>query len=156
MKVISHPLPFFDERTCPIDMLVIHAVGMRDVQTSIQTFCHYRVSAHYLVGRDGRIYQFVDESKRAWHAGISCWNGLSEDLNSHSVGIEFQTTFKNDQFGSFTQKQMAAGIRLAREIVRRYRINPDNVVRHSDIAPGRKTDPGEHFPWDRFKREIFL
>ncbi len=154
MKIISKPSRYFNERKAPIDMLVIHASPEPTLERTlaflIDAIGVAPVSAHYVIDRDGTIYQLVPEDKRAWHAGVSEW-GTMTDLNSHSIGIEFQCPSPNtDELGTFTDEQIAAGIELCRDIITRYHIPLENVVAHSDIAPGRKKDPGPHFPWDQF------
>ena len=105
-----------------------------------------RVSAHYVIDQAGAIMQYVDENKRAWHAGKSYWNGIT-DLNSHSVGIELvHAGHKADEL-SYPDAQIRVLIELCMDIVERYEIKPWNIVGHSDIAPSRKVDPGEFFPW---------
>jgi N-acetylmuramoyl-L-alanine amidase len=100
------------------------------------------VSAHYLVARDGTIYQLVDERMRAWHAGESRW-GSNSDLNSSSIGIELD----NNGSESFGPDQIDSLLRLLRDIVERYRIPAENILGHGDVAPRRKVDPGPLFPW---------
>ena len=109
-----------------------------------------RVSAHYLVDVDGTIFQLVDESKRAWHAGIGSWGNV-RDVNSASIGIEIQNVGLDENGGRvpFPEPQIYAVIRLCFDIQRRHGILPWNVVGHSDVAPGRKQDPGEAFPWKK-------
>jgi N-acetylmuramoyl-L-alanine amidase len=106
------------------------------------------VSSHYLVHEDGRIDQLVPEARRAWHAGVSSWDG-ERDINSRSVGIEIVNPGHEFGYPDFPEKQIGAVIALSRDIVERRHIRPDRVVAHSDIAPGRKIDPGEKFPWAR-------
>jgi N-acetylmuramoyl-L-alanine amidase len=103
-----------------------------------------RVSAHYLIGRDGRIHYLVDELRRAWHAGGSYWGG-NRDLNSASIGIELD----NDGAEPFADAQIEALIELLHDITRRWRLPPQNVLGHGDVAPGRKSDPSAWFPWRR-------
>ena len=109
-----------------------------------------RVSSHYLVDLDGTVYQLVDESKRAWHAGIGSWGDV-HDVNSASVGIEIQNVGldENDRRVPFPEAQIEAVIGLCAGIQRRYGIGAGNIVGHSDVSPGRKQDPGEAFPWRR-------
>ncbi len=144
----------YDARTGPIQMLVLHATATRNLAQTwsylIDSKAPNRVSAHYVIDRDGTIYQLVADDKRAWHAGVSTWPGMGNDINGVSIGIEFQCPVKAGALGGFTQKQVAAGIRLCRLLCNMYKIAPENVVGHSDIAPGRKQDPGILFPWERF------
>ena len=100
------------------------------------------VSAHYVVGRDGALYQLVDERHRAWHAGVSRWGAIT-DLNSVSIGIELD----NNGREPFPQAQIDALLRLLAELKARYSIPQANFVGHADVAPGRKVDPSRHFPW---------
>ena len=104
----------------------------------------YEVSAHYLIARDGRSFQLVAETKRAWHAGSGSWGGEG-DLNSRSIGIELS----NSAFEPFSAPQMLALERLLRGIMADWRIRPEGVIGHSDFAIGRKTDPGSRFDWKR-------
>ncbi|MDB5569423.1 MAG: N-acetylmuramoyl-L-alanine amidase [Hyphomicrobiales bacterium] len=104
------------------------------------------VSSHYVVKEDGRILQLVPESRRAWHAGVSFWRG-STDLNSHSVGVEIVNAGHFGGLPDFPAVQIKAVIALCRDIAARHAIAPERVLAHSDIAPGRKIDPGERFPW---------
>lgn len=157
MKIIQKSSQNFNERACPIDMIVIHATA---TDTLAHTFSYlidsvepHRVSSHYVIDRDGMVYQLVDESKRAWHAGVSEWDGMT-DLNSHSIGIEFQCPAVGEKLGDFTMPQIKSGIELCREIRQRHTIPLRNLVRHSDIAPGRKQDPGALFPWDEFVAQV--
>lgn len=101
-----------------------------------------QVSAHYLIGRDGRILYLVDELKRAWHAGDSYWGG-NRDLNSSSIGIELD----NNGNEPFADAQIGALIELLRDLTVRWGIPPANIIGHGDIAPGRKVDPSAYFPW---------
>ncbi|MBI4031837.1 MAG: N-acetylmuramoyl-L-alanine amidase [Proteobacteria bacterium] len=105
-----------------------------------------KVSAHYMVDEDGRITRFVDESKRAHHAGVSYWNGI-EDINSHSIGIEIVNPGHRYGYRAFPPAQMDAVKTLCRDIFSRHDIPAHQVLAHSDVAPGRKIDPGELFPW---------
>ncbi len=105
-----------------------------------------RVSSHYVVDEDGTVYCLVDEHKRAWHAGVSFWRGV-RGLNDRSVGIEIVNPGHEWGYRGFPDAQMAAVLELCAVILRRHRIPARNVVGHSDIAPDRKQDPGELFPW---------
>ena len=104
------------------------------------------VSAHYVVMEDGHIVQCVPESRRAWHAGVSSWAGET-DINSCSIGIEIANPGHNFGYPDFPPRQIAAVIALCRGIFTRHRIPNDRVLAHSDVAPSRKQDPGEKFPW---------
>jgi N-acetylmuramoyl-L-alanine amidase len=105
-----------------------------------------KVSAHYTIDRDGRIYRHVPEERRAWHAGVSYWAG-ERNVNARSIGIEIVNPGHEFGYVPFTDPQIAALIDLSREIFARHPIPPARVVAHSDVAPARKEDPGELFPW---------
>jgi N-acetylmuramoyl-L-alanine amidase len=110
-----------------------------------------KVSAHYLVAEDGQVLQMVAESKRAWHAGRSYWRGMT-NLNSASIGIEIVNPGHEFGYRPFPDEQIDALIPLVAGIVERHKITRGNVVGHSDIAPTRKQDPGELFPWSRLAK----
>ncbi len=132
----------------PIDILLLHYTGMPSGEGALAwlTNSQAQVSAHYFVGEDGRIVQMVDESERAWHAGQSFWAGES-DINSRSIGIEIANPGHEFGYRSFPHVQIAAVIALCRDILARHAIPPERVLAHSDVAPMRKEDPGELFPW---------
>ena len=116
-----------------------------------------KVSSHYLVFEDGRIARMVPEDLRAWHAGVGAWQG-DEDLNSRSIGIEIvnrghEFRLEDGSLEPFSEVQIQSVIALCKSILDRYPIPPQRVVGHSDIAPDRKEDPGEHFPWARLAAE---
>lgn len=136
-------LPYFDKRNATIDTIVIHAVAY-DVKGAIESFREHEVSPHYLIDEKGKIYQFVDESKRAWHAGLSFWQGQT-NLNDRSIGIELCS--KNFGQEPYPMRQISALIRLCQRLQRKYHIKKERILGHSDIAPLRKADPGKAFPW---------
>jgi N-acetylmuramoyl-L-alanine amidase len=107
-----------------------------------------RVSSHYLIYEDGRTFQLVDESKRAWHAGRGSWDGET-DLNSCSVGIEIANGGHDFGLPPYPEAQLASVFELVAQIVKRHGLDRHHVIGHSDLAPDRKPDPGEHFPWKR-------
>lgn len=152
-KIINtnHPSPNFDERASGerIQHLVLHYTA-GDFDQSLKWLTMQdtpnRVSAHYLVCEDGRIYNLVDESKRAWHAGVSYWDGV-DGINATSIGIEIVNPGHGAHYRDFPHKQMTAVAELSKDIVHRHQISPFGVLGHSDIAPGRKVDPGEKFDW---------
>jgi len=151
--IIDAPSPNFDERSLPITMLVLHYTGMPTAEEAIARLRDpaSKVSAHYLVAEDGTILRLVDESKRAWHAGKSHWRGIT-DVNSASVGIEIVNPGHEFGYRPFPEEQIDALIPLVHAIKERYGITRGNVVGHSDIAPARKNDPGEYFPWGTLAR----
>lgn len=142
-------LPYYDLRKSKIDMIVLHAVAF-DVNEAIEVFCKNEVSSHYLIDQDGEAWQLVGEKRRARHAGVSYWRGI-EDINSHSIGIEFCSKTLGQK--KFSPAQIKAGIELIRKLVNKYKIKPENVVGHSDIAPTRKADPGKEFFWYELAKE---
>lgn len=131
-------------------MLVLHYTGMASADAAIALLQSpaAEVSCHYVVREDGSIVQMVGESARAWHAGLSSWEGIA-DINSRSIGIEIVNGGHDFGLPEFPQAQVAAVIALCRDILARHPIRADRVLAHSDIAPARKRDPGEKFPWDR-------
>ena len=132
------------------DMLLLHYTGMPDAQAALERLCQQgsEVSAHYVVFADGRIVQCVPEARRAWHAGEATWAGES-DINSRSIGIEIANPGHQWGYADFPEPQIAAVIALCRDILARQPIPARRVLAHSDVAPARKQDPGEKFPWAR-------
>jgi N-acetylmuramoyl-L-alanine amidase len=135
------------------DMIVLHYTGMIDGPAALAQLCRPRsgVSSHYVVFEDGRIVQCVAEAQRAWHAGVSSWEG-EQDINSRSIGIEIVNPGHGLGYPDFPDAEMEAVITLTRDILARHDVRADRVVAHSDVAPGRKEDPGEKFPWARLHR----
>ena len=131
-----------------VDILVLHYTGMQSEEAAISWLCDPRsqVSCHYVVGETGTVLQLVDEERRAWHAGVSSWRGIT-DVNSRSIGIEIANPGQEFGYRPFPDAQVLAVIRLCRDILDRHPIRPRDVVAHSDVAPMRKEDPGELFPW---------
>jgi N-acetylmuramoyl-L-alanine amidase len=144
------PSPNFGERNKARrpDMIVLHYTGMADVEGALARLCKAgtEVSAHYVVLEDGRILQCVPESKRAWHAGVASWAG-EEDVNSCSIGIEIVNRGHDWGYPDFPLRQVAAVIALCRGIILRREVPGHRILGHSDVAPARKKDPGEKFPW---------
>jgi len=128
--------------------LVMHYTGMKSCQNALDRLRDTvaKVSSHYVVDEDGTVYRLVAEEMRAWHAGISFWHG-QRDLNSTSVGIEIVNPGHEYGYRAFPQVQIDSVIALATGIMQRHGVKACDVLGHSDIAPGRKTDPGELFPW---------
>ena len=158
METIDRPSPNFDERKLPVSMIVLHYTGRPDCEGAMARLCspEAKVSAHYCVDEDGTIFRLVDESKRAWHAGKSRWRGVT-DVNSASVGIEIVNPGHEFGYRNFTDAQMDSLIPLIAEIKDRHGIGRGDVVGHSDVAPARKEDPGELFPWEMLaKRRLAL
>ncbi len=150
IPTIWMPSPNFGERRP--NMVIIHHTSNSDADDSLRTLRDpsRQVSAHYLIARDGRIFQLVDESKRAWHAGASYWGGMT-DLNSVSIGIELDNAGEQP----YPETQIEALIALLRDLRQRWEIPVANFLGHGDVAPGRKVDPGRSFPWRRLAAEGF-
>jgi N-acetylmuramoyl-L-alanine amidase len=152
MRLVDCRSPNHDARPsgAAIDMLVLHYTGMKTADEALARLCdpEARVSAHYTIGSDGRIYAHVPEERRAWHAGVSFWAGEA-NVNGRSIGIELVNPGHEFGYVPFAEAQIAALIDLARAILARHPIPPARVLGHSDVAPGRKMDPGELFPWAR-------
>lgn len=151
--IIDAPSPNFDARDQPISIVVLHYTGMRDAESAIARLRdpEARVSCHYLIAEDGQILRMVAEDQRAWHAGLSYWRGIS-GINAVSIGIEIVNPGHEFGYRPFPEEQIDALIPLLSGIKERYGITRGNVVGHSDIAPARKQDPGELFPWGRLAR----
>jgi len=149
MTLLECPSANHDARgAVPIDMLVLHYTGMETGEAALARMCDpaAKVSAHYMIEEDGRIFRLVPEGRRAWHAGVSSWRG-HRDINARSIGIELVNPGHEFGYRDFPRVQIAALIDLSRGILDRHPIPRRNVVGHSDVAPSRKTDPGERFPW---------
>ncbi len=144
--------PNFDARPegRPVDMLVLHYTGMTSRDEALDRLCDpaAKVSAHYVIDEDGTVTALVAESQRAWHAGIACWRGV-EDVNGASIGIELVNPGHEFGYRPFPETQIAACETLGSDILSRWPIPARNVIGHSDVAVGRKTDPGELFDWAR-------
>ena len=147
LNIIQHPSPNFGPRKHGRgpDMVVLHYTDMETAECAIDRLCDPRteVSAHYVISKSGQITQLVSEDMRAWHAGAGAWRGIC-DMNSHSIGIELDYCA-----GDFAAAQIASLETLLADIFQRQNISMDNVIGHSDMAPGRKYDPGPQFPWQR-------
>jgi N-acetylmuramoyl-L-alanine amidase len=152
-QIIDCPSPNHDERDRPISMLVLHYTGMQDAASAIDRLRdpEARVSCHYLVAEDGQILRMVAEERRAWHAGRSYWRGQTA-LNGCSIGIEIVNPGHEWGYRPFPDQQIEALVPLVSQIKERYGITRGNVVGHSDIAPARRRDPGELFPWAKLAR----
>ena len=131
-----------------IKLLVIHYTGMQSERESIMRLCNTksRLSSHFVINQSGKIYRLVQDDQIAWHAGKSCWRKY-KNLNKNSIGIELVN--KGHEFGytNFKKKQLSSLIKICKILIKKYKIKKQNIVGHSDIAPLRKIDPGEKFPW---------
>lgn len=144
-----HPSPNIEPRRgMAPSILLLHYTGLPTVERAIDVLSRpdCKVSCHYVIDLDGRITQMVAEDMRAWHAGVSVWEGET-DINSASIGIEIQNPGHDAGYPEFPAKQMQAVTTLCHDIVRRHAMRPERVLAHSDVAPGRKIDPGEKFDW---------
>ena len=150
MKTLSAPSPNFDARTGPPDMIVLHYTGMQTGEAALARLQDpaAKVSAHYLVEEDGRVFALVPEERRAWHAGKSFWRGET-DINARSIGVEIVNPGHEFGYRPFPDIQIAAVIDLLADVRSRWSIDDDRLLGHSDVAPDRKEDPGELFPWRR-------
>jgi N-acetylmuramoyl-L-alanine amidase len=151
LAIQERPSPNHGERKSgPVDILLLHYTGMPDDEQACAWLCNEQshVSSHYFVHADGRVIALVPDGRRAWHAGASTWGGET-DINSRSIGIEIANAGHPGGLPDYPDPQIEALIALCRDIVGRRPIPPHRVLAHSDVAPGRKLDPGERFPWGR-------
>ena len=146
----DQPSPNCDARDERISMVVLHYTDMPSADAALTRLCDpaAKVSAHYVITEEGEVIRLVDESMRAWHAGLSYWRGKA-NVNGCSIGIELQNPGHTCGYRAFPDVQIDALVPLLHRIVLDYDIPRANVVGHSDIAPQRKLDPGELFPWER-------
>jgi N-acetylmuramoyl-L-alanine amidase len=150
MNFIEAVSPNFNERKVPPDLIVLHYTGMRTGEEALARLCdaEAKVSSHYLVEEDGRVFRLVPEERRAWHAGVSFWKGET-DINGRSIGIEIVNPGHEFGYRAFPDAQIDALIELLTDIRSRWTVEDARIVGHSDVAPARKEDPGELFPWKR-------
>jgi N-acetylmuramoyl-L-alanine amidase len=151
LNIIEAPSPNFDPRPGPPDMLVLHYTGMPTGEGALARLRDPnapRVSAHYMVEEDGRVFRLVPEERRAWHAGLSFWRGQT-NLNDVSIGIEIVNPGHEFGYRAFPDAQVASVIELVGDVRSRWTIPDNRIIGHSDVAPTRKDDPGELFPWRR-------
>ena len=148
--MIERPSPNHGPRPpdAAIDLLLLHYTGMAGCAEALARLCDpaAKVSAHYLVDEDGSVHRLVPEARRAWHAGVACWAG-EYDVNGRSIGIELVNPGHEFGYRRFPEPQIAALVALASGILGRHPIPPARVLGHSDVAPSRRRDPGEYFPW---------
>ena len=154
MPRLEMPSPNHDDRGgAEVDMLVLHYTGMKTAKAALERLCDpaAKVSAHYTIDEDGTVYAHVPEARRAWHAGVSAWAGAS-DINARSIGIELVNPGHEFGYRDFPYAQIEALITLCHGILLRHPIPSARVLGHSDVAPARKEDPGELFPWARLAK----
>jgi len=157
MKIKNYYSPNVDRKKRSINsikIIVIHYTGMQSERESIIRLCSpkAKVSSHFLINQNGKVYRFVQDNQIAWHAGKSCW-GKYKNLNKNSIGIELVN--KGHQFGytNFKKNQLLSLIKICKILVKKYKIKKRNIIGHSDIAPLRKIDPGEKFPWKQLSKK---
>lgn len=150
LNLLDAPSPNFDQRRAPPDMLVLHYTGMKTGHEAVARLRdpEAKVSAHYVVNEDGSILRLVAEERRAWHAGRGAWQGET-DCNAASIGIEIVNPGHEFGYRAFPDVQIGAVIDLIADIRSRWTIPDARIIGHSDLAPDRKQDPGELFPWKR-------
>jgi N-acetylmuramoyl-L-alanine amidase len=150
LTIIEAPSPNFDQRRGPPDMLLLHYTGMQTAEAAVTRLRdpEAKVSAHYVVDEDGSILRLVAEERRAWHAGKSWWKGET-DVNAVAIGIEIVNPGHEWGYRAFPDAQIDAVIALIDDIRARWAIEDARILGHSDVAPTRKQDPGERFPWKR-------
>jgi N-acetylmuramoyl-L-alanine amidase len=149
MRRVEMPSPNHDDRGgAAIDILVLHYTGMKSAQEALARLCDpaAKVSAHYTIDEDGTVYGHVAESRRAWHAGMANWAGET-DINARSIGIELVNPGHEFGYREFAAAQIGSLMTLCHSILLRHPIPSSRVLGHSDVAPTRKEDPGELFPW---------
>ncbi len=156
--VLNRPSPNFGERKPAgnldgISMLVVHYTGMESCSAAIDRLCDPQsdVSAHVVIDEDGTVYRLIDDQHRAWHAGRSYWRGI-EDVNSASIGIELVNPGHDFGYRPYPRAQIDTLIAMAGDLIDTHEIPLWGICSHSDIAPGRKIDPGELFPWAELAR----
>lgn len=144
------PSPNFDARKTPPDMVVLHYTGMASGEAALERLRDpaAKVSSHYLIEQDGRVFRLVPEERRAWHAGVSFWRG-ERDVNGRSIGVELVNPGHELGYVPFPEAQIQTLLGLLDAIRERWTVEDGNIVAHSDVAPERKIDPGELFPWRR-------
>tara|TARA_B100000575_G_scaffold293335_1_gene304398 strand:+ start:4098 stop:4850 length:753 start_codon:yes stop_codon:yes gene_type:complete len=152
MKLINkYKSPNFNlrKKNCKIKYIILHYTSIDNVIDALDHLCKEKnkVSCHYLISQSGKIYHIVNENFRAWHAGISNWNGET-DINSSSIGIELDFSYDGCN-NHFNDKMIKSLIYLLKKLVKKYKIKPFNILGHSDITPLRKKDPGYKFPWKK-------
>lgn len=142
--------PSFDKRPKGVkpSIVLLHYTGMETAQAAFDRLCDpaSKVSAHYFIDEDGKTTQLVKDDLRAWHAGVSFWQGIT-DINAHSIGIEIVNPGHDHGYRSFPPLQMMAVAKLCNTLIKKYDIRADRILAHSDVAPERKQDPGELFDW---------
>jgi N-acetylmuramoyl-L-alanine amidase len=151
MKISKIYSPNFDKKkrsNNSIKLIIIHYTGMQSERESLFKLCDAKskVSSHFVIGQNGKIYRLVQDNQIAWHAGKSCW-GKYKNLNKNSIGIELVNKGHQFNYTNFKKKQLKSLIQICKLLIKKYKIKKKNLIGHSDVAPLRKADPGEKFPW---------
>jgi len=133
-----------------VEFIIIHYTGMRSLQSALERLLSrkHQVSSHYLISRNGKVFQLVKNNNVAWHAGVSNWFGF-KNLNKTSIGIELENKGHRYRYENFTHKKIFKLIKILKILKKKFKVKNKNIVGHSDIAPDRKIDPGEKFPWKK-------
>ena len=157
MKFINkYRSPNFNLRSknSKIKFIIIHYTAIKSDKEAINHLCNKKneVSAHFFINKLGKVFYLVDVNNRAWHAGVSNWQKI-KDINSYSIGIELDNTGHVIEFENYTFLQIASLEQLLKYLKKKYKIDSQNILAHSDIAPYRKIDPGEKFPWNKLLRK---
>ncbi len=157
MKIHNFYSPNFEKKkrsAKSIKMIIIHYTGMQSERESIVRLCNpkSKVSSHFLIGQNGKVYQLVKNYQTAWHAGKSCW-GKYKNLNKNSIGIELVNKGHSLGYEKFKKKQLLSLEKICKILIKKYKVKKQNIIGHSDIAPSRKIDPGEKFPWQKLARK---
>ena len=149
----SENYTFYGTKKRRIQAIVIHYTGMRTLQSAVERLLYSKdkVSSHYVISRNGKILQLVKDNNIAWHAGISNWFNF-KNLNKNSIGIELENKGHQHGYQNFTNKQIMQLMKILRILKRKFKIRNINIIGHSDIAPSRKKDPGEKFPWNKLHK----
>lgn len=160
MKIVNYPSVNFNERPtgCAVDCVVLHYTDVASIKETLDILTDPKreVSSHYVIDEDGTIYRLVEDEKRAWHAGPSNWLGR-DNVNHFSIGIELQNGGYHAGYAltgvwpAFANAQIDALKQLLRQLIKKFGIEPNRIIGHEDIAPGRKIDPGPAFPWDKLQ-----
>ncbi|HEV2364658.1 MAG TPA: N-acetylmuramoyl-L-alanine amidase [Caulobacteraceae bacterium] len=150
MKATPAPSPNFNARVRPPDMVLLHYTGMPSFDAALARLTDPKaeVSAHYLIDEKGKVFALVAEERRAWHAGVSSWRGET-DINGASIGIELDHPGHEFGYRPFAEAQIAVALELLDDIRSRWTIPQERILAHADVAPARRADPGELFPWKR-------
>tara|TARA_Y100001970_G_C14216019_1_gene849688 strand:- start:89 stop:814 length:726 start_codon:yes stop_codon:yes gene_type:complete len=157
MKIHNYYSPNFNKKKRSINsikIIVIHYTGMQSERESLIRLSNpiSKVSSHFVISRSGKIYRMIKDFRVAWHSGKSCW-GRYKNINNHSIGIELVNKGHEFGYSSFKKKQISSLVKICKSLIKKYKIKKNNIVGHSDVAPLRKIDPGEKFPWEQLAKK---